>query len=76
MREKYVEERFNRWFVFGQRADGSVDVSGADCDVFEGIPPAAAEKFIAARNAYVDALVAMFTEYPDTLYKLGKSPCR
>lgn len=32
MREKYVEERFPRYFVFGEHADGRVDVASADKD--------------------------------------------
>lgn len=66
MKHKYVEERFPRWFVFGDRGD-VCDVADANGDVFRGIPKATAEKLIAAREAYVGAITVAIGEDYETL---------
>lgn len=69
MKEKYVEERFPRWFEFGGHPDGtSVDIADTAGDVFEKVPREIAIELIRARNAYVDALVDIFTRHPEALY--------
>lgn len=39
MKAKYVEERFQRWFVFGE-GDKTCDLSDGDGDVFQSIDKA------------------------------------
>lgn len=73
MKDKYVEERFPRWFVFGEYESGNVDVSDGERDVFTNIEREAAARLISARNAYVDSLCLVFQLHPDELYKL-KTP--
>lgn len=61
VRAKYVEERFPRWFVFGQTAT-HVDIADSEGDVFRGVPLETAEKLIAARDTFVDALISVFDD--------------
>ncbi len=68
MREKYVEERFPRWFVFG-KSETTCDLNDGEQDVFIGIPHGVAKKLEKARDAYVDALCEIFMDAPDALYK-------
>lgn len=78
MKEKYIEERFPRWFEFGAHADGRVDLAGPSGDVIQGISKETALRLLRARNAYVDAMIEAFMADPEALYKLvgtgGESP--
>lgn len=55
MREKYIEERFPRWFIFGQTEDQQVCVSHANGDVVVTSCEVAAE-LIAERDRVIDML--------------------
>lgn len=60
MKEKYVEERFPRYFIFGESPDKSlVDVSDAGKDICTLISKANAESIIADRDKTVDFIFAM-----------------
>lgn len=51
MREKSIDEATGgTWVIFGTRKDGTVDVSEASRDVFEGVPVDIAEKLCSARD--------------------------
>jgi hypothetical protein len=69
VKAKYVEETFNRWHVFGSSGT-TCDIANADGDVFCGISHETAAKLIAARDAYVNALVAVFESDPSALIRL------
>lgn len=60
IKTKYVDEEtpmFARWMIFGEYPDGSVCVCSGDDDIFEYMPKEVAEKVIAARDAFVDAMM-------------------
>lgn len=46
-------EHFRAWFIFGEGADGRVDISDGDRDVLEGVGRAAAEQIIDARDVWL-----------------------
>ena len=57
MREKYVEDEFPRWFVFGVHPEtGYVDVSDRDTDVVTHVSPEEAEKLIKERDRVIDTI--------------------
>lgn len=64
VREKYVEERYGRWCVFGEHADGTVDVNDGTNDVVTCVDRAEAEKLIAAHNQMVAELVRLYNLLP------------
>lgn len=74
MREKYIEETFPRYFIFGEHPNGNVDVSSANDDIVSNVPRDVAEKLIAQRDAVIDRLVKVslaFSERcPDEFTKL------
>lgn len=70
MREKYIEERFQRWFEFGEHAGCHVDLSDSEGDVIQNISKETAAKLMRARSQYVDAMIEIFMADPDALYKL------
>lgn len=70
MREKYIEERFPRWFEFGESRDGLVDLADSDGDVIHSVNKETARLLLLARNAYVDAMVEIFKGDPAALYNL------
>lgn len=61
---KYLDEEtyiLNRWFVFGGREDGTVDISYTNGDIFIGVTPEKAERIIKARNEFCDAILNELT---------------
>ncbi|QBE66860.1 hypothetical protein [Pseudoduganella lutea] len=65
MREKYVDEATGgHWIIFGTRGDGTVDVSDANRDIFEGLPKEAAEKVIEARSKFMAELYGILSAFP------------
>ena len=70
MREKYIEDRFPRWFEFGRHEDGHVDLADRHGDVIRGVSETTAARLITARESYVNALVKVFMADPDALYRL------
>ena len=62
MREKYVEERFPRYYIFGTYKNGRVDVSDGKQDVAVSVTVEFADEMIAKRNIVVDMLVKLALE--------------
>ncbi len=58
MKQKYIEESFPRWFVFGEGPRG-VDVSDGSRDVAAGVSAEAAKALIEDRNRILDCLIAL-----------------
>ena len=56
MREKYVEERFSRYSVFGVHADGRVDLASSENSTLATVTPAQAADLIVQRDAAVDMI--------------------
>ena len=60
-RHKYLDEEtplFCRWMIFGRHADGvTVDIADSDGEVFVNVPIEMAERILATRNAFCDALI-------------------
>lgn len=57
---KYIQDETlatNKWMVFGTYPDGSVGICDGDNDILINVPPAAAERIVSARNAFVDVLL-------------------
>lgn len=69
IKTKYIDEEtrmLSHWFIFGNHADGSVDIMDGTCsDVFVQVPADAAERLIAARNEFVAKVTAEFCELND-----------
>ncbi len=64
MREKYIEERFPRYFIFGESRDGLwVDVSDGEGDVAQHVSRENAGRIITDRDKIVDALVDLATAF-------------
>ena len=73
MSERYVIERCPRWSVAGRSYGGGglvTIVNSNGHDVIHGIPVDLADELVAARAAYLDALVVAFGKYPDACYRL------
>ncbi len=74
MREKYVEERFNRYFVFGTHRGGEVDVACAAADTLATVSKEQAEALIADRDKVLNMLVKVALKLdevaPDEFNKL------
>jgi len=63
MREKYVEEEFPRYFIFGEWDDGvHVDVSDGEGDVVTHVVRSQAVAFIQQRDRLVDEVVSLLLE--------------
>jgi len=61
VREKYIEERYPRWFVFGNGPAGikDVDISDGTVDVATRVSKETAEQLITAHNNTIDALIRL-----------------
>jgi len=74
MRQKYIEERFPRYFVFGTSADGMVDVSSTTIDPVATVSAKQAEVLIEERKKAVNMIVrlalALDDVAPELLYEL------
>ncbi len=58
MKEKYIIEAFNRYFIFGESADKQyVDVDDSEGTIVSNIKRSEAERLIADRDRVVDALI-------------------
>lgn len=59
---KYVDEEtpmFARWFTFGRYDDdGTTLITDGTVDVLDRVPMAKAERIVAARNAWVEAMLS------------------
>lgn len=56
MRKKYVDEAVGVWMVFGEHADGSVDVSDQSRDAFQALSRETAEKVVALQAEFLEKL--------------------
>jgi hypothetical protein len=56
MRENSIDRRIGVWHVFGEHADGTVDVSDGSRDVFTELPRDIADKVIAAHDYFREEL--------------------
>lgn len=66
---KYVEDEtpmLARWMVFGTYDDGTVGISDGQEDIFVGVPPAAAESIVQARDVFVDAMMQHLSDFGET----------
>jgi hypothetical protein len=75
MREKYIEERFKRYFIFGENpATGTVDVYDGNEDIAPRVPRDVAEKIISDRDDVLNMLVSLALEFdrvnPEAFKKL------
>ena len=59
MREKYVEERFPSYFIFGSSEEGKVDVASIDNDTVVTVTKEQADIMILSRYSLVDMLVKL-----------------
>ena len=67
MREKYVEESFPRYMIFGEYPDGDyVDVASSGGDVVTHVKRSEAFKLIDDRNAIVDRLVKIAIAFDES----------
>lgn len=74
MREKYIEERFSRYFIFGVHPDGRVDLASPENSTLATVTPEQAAGLIAERDAAVDMICTLVqlleVVAPDTLTAL------
>ena len=59
--EKYIEEKFQRWFVFGSSVPGMVDVCDSTHTIVT-VPMITAESIIKERDNLIDKLVKALLE--------------
>lgn len=67
-RAKYLTEEtsvLNYWFIFGERKDGTVDVSDPDQDIFENVPIDVASKIIEARHKFCQTIEEIFCNFEE-----------
>jgi hypothetical protein len=57
MREKYIEERFPRYYEFGKSKDGMVDVSSSNTDPVVTVTQEQANALIKDRDEIINMLV-------------------
>lgn len=78
MREKNVEERFARYFEFGVRPDGKVDLASRDNSALVSVTPEEARRLITDRDAAVDMITQLALKLaevaPDEFSKLWYGP--
>jgi hypothetical protein len=57
MREKYIEEQFPSYMVFGEHRDGYVDVASSQGDIVTHILKKEAEQLIYERRVLLNKLI-------------------
>ena len=76
MKDKYIDEVFHPWFIFGKRTDGSgVDISNGNEDVLEGVSEEHAKIIIEERDKLLAALNIAIQEHNKRDYEVFKM-CR
>ena len=71
MKEKYIEESFRRYFIFGESANGQyVDVADSEGDIVTHIRRDEAERLIVDRNIVVDALIRCIQLHGEKAYEV------
>ena len=67
MREKYIEESFPRYFIFGEYDDGiHVDVASIDGDIVSKITREDARRLISERDKILDKLIKTALKFAET----------
>lgn len=69
MKQKYIDELVGVWFIFGEHADGCVDISDGTRDVFEHIPRDHAERLCVIQADFRERL---YTEVNSSQGKSGE----
>lgn len=65
MREKTIDEITGGiWYVFGVRADGSVDIQQNQQDLFAAIPIDVAGKLVEARVRFLNEVYELLKDIP------------
>jgi len=74
LREKYIEERFPRYMVFGEYPDGCVDVATVNGDVAVHVSRGDSQRLIHQRDEVLDMLITLAIAFdeaaPDAFTKL------
>ena len=74
MREKYVEERFPQYMIFGEYEDGFVDVASVNDDIVTHVSREDAQRLIQERSNILDMLVTLALAFdeaaPDTFSQI------
>ena len=65
MREKYVEERFQRYRIFGEHPSGKVDIASGDDLTICTVSREEAEKLISQRDDSLNMLVELALKLSD-----------
>jgi hypothetical protein len=62
MKEKYIEERFPHWFIFGHASNDEtlVDINDGNSDVYTRVPYRLAKEIVEARQHFVHQIVDIF----------------
>lgn len=72
MRHKWIEERFPRWFIFGEKLEeGLVDIANPEGNFAFNIPKNEAVKLIERRDGFVDEMIEFFMKHPDAFWPRG-----
>lgn len=71
MNDKYIEETFKRWFIFGESKE-SVDISNGEEDVLTNVSRKEAELVIDERDRIIDVLVESIGSDYQKLEKLRR----
>lgn len=71
LREKYFDEQFPAYFVFGTRPEGLVDLSDGQNDVYEGITPELATKIMHERDSMISGLYKLLNKLDDPDTKMN-----
>jgi len=67
MRDKYIYEEYQYWFIFGEnKKRGTVDISNGEGDVATDIPKDEAIKLIKEHDRIVDKLVDVALEWSES----------
>lgn len=80
MREKYIEERFPRYFRFGESPDGlRVDLATSEDSTVCSVTKEEADKLQQHRDAVLDMLCVLALRFaevsPEEFDKIWYSPC-
>lgn len=66
MKEKYVEERFPRYFEFGVHGDGRVDLATSEDSTRATVSKEHAANLLKDRNEAIDMLVILALRFAET----------
>jgi hypothetical protein len=66
MKDKYIEEDFPRYFVFGEHENGTVDLATPSNDTIATVSKEHADNIIGDRDAIVSKLCAMARAFDES----------